>query len=38
MARNAMAKTASAQEQNGMESVKPDPGEVSNPLKKLTNA
>jgi len=36
MARAAMAKTAT-REQNGMESVKPDPGEVSNPLKRFTN-
>jgi hypothetical protein len=35
MARAAMAKTA-AQEQIGMKSVKPDGGEVSNPLKALT--
>jgi len=37
MARSAMAKTV-AQEQTGMKSVKPDAGEVSNPLKTLTNA
>ena len=37
MARAAMAKTA-AQEQIGMKSVKPDAGEVSKPLKTLTNA
>jgi hypothetical protein len=37
MARSAMAKTA-AQEQTGTESVKPDAGEVSKPLKTLFNA
>jgi hypothetical protein len=37
MARSAMAKTV-AQEQTGMKSVKPDAGELSNPLKTLTNA
>jgi integrase len=37
MARAAMAKTA-AQEQIGMKSVKPDGGEVSNPLKALSNS
>ena len=35
MARSAMAKTAS-REQTGVESVKPDPSEVSKPLKTLT--
>jgi hypothetical protein len=37
MARAAIAKTA-AQEQIGVKSVKPDAGEVSNPLKALTNS
>jgi hypothetical protein len=37
MARSAMAKTA-AQEQTGMESVKPDAAEVLQPLKTLFNS
>ena len=35
MARSAMAKTAARANKDGVESVKPDPAEVSNPLKTL---